>query len=365
MIRFEHIRKEYENATPHKDINGIINDGEVVTIIGPSGTGKSTLLRMINGLETPTSGKIYFNDEEITAQNYDFINLRKKVGMIFQSFNLFNNLSVLDNLVLPQLDVLKIDKKLAKEKAINTLKRVGLENHGEHMPYQLSGGQKQRVAIARTLVMNPEVILFDEPTSALDPTMVLEVENTIKSLKDGKTTMIIVTHDMKFAKDVSDKIFYLDQGEIYEEGTPTEIFDNPQRSRTKAFVSNQKILDILIDASNYDLNQINKVISEYCNNQRLNNKQIYCIQSILEELIIELIISHNKEAMISYSLFYDSKDIEFKIKFNGNKYDPLIDSNNELSKSIINNQIDDYSYQYHDHSELPNSLKFKSKDNIR
>ena len=164
MIRFEHVRKEFANVTPHVDVNLTINDGEVATIIGPSGTGKSTLLRMINGLERPTSGKIFFNDEEITAPGYDFRLLRQKVGMIFQSFNLFNNLSVLDNLVLPQIDILKTDKEAAKNKALTVLKNLGLANHAEHYPHQLSGGQKQRVAIARALVMDPEVLLFDEPT---------------------------------------------------------------------------------------------------------------------------------------------------------------------------------------------------------
>ena len=217
MIRFEHISKVYENATPHKDVNGVINKGDVVTIIGPSGTGKSTLLRMINGLEKPTSGKIYFNNEEITAPGYDLLNLRRKVGMIFQSFNLFNNLSVLDNLVVPQIDILKLDKITSLEKAMDTLKKVGLDRQAGKMPNQLSGGQKQRVAIARALVMNPEVILFDEPTSALDPTMVNEVENTIKWLASNNTTMVIVTHDMKFAREVSTRIFYMDEGEIYEE----------------------------------------------------------------------------------------------------------------------------------------------------
>ena len=360
MIKFEHIRKEYENATPHKDVNGIIHDGEVVTIIGPSGTGKSTLLRMINGLETPTSGKIYFNDEEITAKDYDYINLRKKVGMIFQSFNLFNNLTVLDNLVLPQLDVLKIDTKSAKEKALTTLKQVGLENHSTQMPQQLSGGQKQRVAIARALVMNPEVILFDEPTSALDPTMVQEVENTIKALKDGKTTMVIVTHDMNFAKEVSDRIFYLDNGEIYEEGTPSDIFDHPKRSRTKAFVSNQRIIDIAIHGDDYDINSINNKLKDYCVSQKLNDHLTYNVLSTFEELIVETILTHDPKAFVTLSLFYDGKDIEYKVKYSGEMYNP-IEASESISMAIFKNNIKEYSYQYHDTSANPNSLKFMSK----
>ena len=360
MIRFEHIRKEYPDATPHKDVNGVINNGDVVSIIGPSGTGKSTLLRMINGLEKPTSGKIFINDEEITAKDYDVVELRKRIGMIFQSFNLFNNMTVLDNLVVPQLDVLKIDKQSAKQKALELLKKMGLDKHCNHMPSQLSGGQKQRVAIARALAMKPEIILFDEPTSALDPTMVLEVENTIKWLKESGITMVIVTHDMKFAKDVSNRIFYMDQGEIYEEGSPEDIFDNPKRARTKAFISNQRILDIMIDGSNYDLDKINTSLFDFCSSQRFNSKQIYCVQSVFEELVIENIFAHKKDALVSFSIFNDGQDIEFKTKFNGQEYNPIQDSNS-LSITLLNSLIDNYSFQYHKEAELPNSIKFISK----
>lgn len=359
MIRFEHLRKEYETVTPHKDLNGVINKGDVVTIIGPSGTGKSTLLRMINGLEKPTSGKIYFNDEEITAPDYDVVKLRRKVGMIFQSFNLFNNMTVLDNLVFPQIDILKISKQEAKDKAMKILKKMGLDKHYNQMPSDLSGGQKQRVAIARALVMKPEVLLLDEPTSALDPTMVIEVENTIKWLAENKTTMAIVTHDMKFAKEVSTKIFYIDEGEIYEEGTPDEIFGHPKRGRTIAFMLNQKVLDISIDGNDYNLININNSLADYARTQRLSDRQTYCIESVLEELVVSNIFAHKKDAFVNYSLFNDGERIEFKIKFNGPKYDPL--EEDSLSTIILKNQIDNYSYQYHEGSEFPNSLKFMSK----
>ena len=360
MIRFEHISKAYENATPHKDINGTINKGDVVTIIGPSGTGKSTLLRMINGLEKPTSGKIYFNDEEITAADYDLTKLRRKVGMIFQSFNLFNNMTVLENLITPQMDILKIDRKTAEEKAFDILKKMGLDRHYNHMPVQLSGGQKQRVAIARALVMNPEVILFDEPTSALDPAMVSEVENTIKWLANSGTTMAIVTHDMNFAKEVSNRIFYLDQGEIYEEGSPEEIFDHPKRARTKAFVTNQRVIDILIDSSNYDLKMINDQLNEYIRQQQLDTKLAYSIQSVFDELIVETLLRKIKDVIISLSMFFDGEKVEYKVKFNKDKYDP-VKKDDSLSIAIFKNNISNYSYQYHAKAQLPNSLKFDSK----
>lgn len=237
MIRFEHVSKQYENVTPHKDINGEIHKGDVVTIIGPSGTGKSTLLRMINGLEKPTSGKIYFDGEDITTENYNYPKLRRRVGMIFQSFNLFNNLTVLDNLVVPQMDILHTDKNSARKNAMDILTKMGLNQHYNSMPEQLSGGQKQRVAIARALCMNPEIMLFDEPTSALDPEMVGEVLNVIKELADEDMTMVIVTHEMGFAKDVSDKVVFMDDGVILEEGNPDKIFNHPENERTKQFLS--------------------------------------------------------------------------------------------------------------------------------
>lgn len=360
MIRFEHIRKVYPDATPHRDINGVINDGDIVTIIGPSGTGKSTLLRMINGLERPTSGKIYIDGEDITTIGFDYTKIRRKIGMIFQSFNLFNNLSVLDNLVFPQLDILKIDKKTAKDKAMDILKKMGLDTHCRKDPSQLSGGQKQRVAIARALVMEPEVILFDEPTSALDPAMVGEVENTIKWLAQSNITMVIVTHDMKFAKDVSTRVFYLDEGEIYEEGTPEEVFDHPKRSRTKAFVSNQRLIDILIDGNNYDYEMINNKLIEFGNTQKLDSKLIYNMSLVFEELIVQTVLTHKKDAIVSLSLFFDGEDIEYKVKYNGERYNPL-KQEDSLSITILQNNIDNYSYQFHEGAEKANSLKFTSK----
>ena len=358
MIRFEHVSKAYDNATPHRDVNGVINKGDVVTIIGPSGTGKSTLLRMINGLEKPTSGKVYFNGEEITAEGYDIIKLRRRIGMIFQSFNLFNNLSVLDNLVVPQLDILKIDRNVAREKALEALKKVGLDRHADRMPDQLSGGQKQRVAIARALVMEPEVILFDEPTSALDPTMVNEVENTIKWLAANNTTMVIVTHDMKFAREVSTRIFYMDQGEIYEEGTPEEIFDHPKRSRTKAFIANEKVLDLIVKGDNYDFDKLIANIRDYCRNQKLDDRFSYNMTSIFEELAIQCILSHKKDANIFFSVFFNGEFLEYKVKFDGDRYDPF--SEDSISVRILGSNIKNYSYRYHPQSERPNSLKFNS-----
>ena len=238
IIRIEHLSKSFEDLQVLKDVNLTINRGEVVCIIGSSGSGKSTLLRCINLLETPSSGNIYINNENITDNKVDIDMLRTKMTMVFQQFNLFNNLTILDNCTLAQRKVLKRSKNEANEIALNNLKLVGMADRIDYKPSQISGGQKQRVAIARALSMNPDVILFDEPTSALDPEMVDEVLNVIKELAKSGMTMVIVTHEMNFAREAATRIVYMDEGRIVEEGTPEEVFDNPKNARTKEFLKN-------------------------------------------------------------------------------------------------------------------------------
>ena len=237
LIRIEHLRKEFPDVTPLKDVNLEVNPGEVISIIGPSGTGKTTLLRCINRLEEPTSGKIIIDDEEVTAPKYDLTRIRRKVGMVFQSFNLFSNLNVAENIMTGPVRLLNKTKQEAYDEAMGLLERVGLSEKALNYPDELSNGQKQRIAIMRALAMNPEVMLFDEPTSALDPTMVGEVLQVIKGLAGDGMTMLIVTHEMQFANDVSDRIFYMDEGVIYEEGTPEQIFGSPKKDKTKSFIS--------------------------------------------------------------------------------------------------------------------------------
>ena len=237
LIRIEHLRKEFPDVTPLKDVNLEVRPGEVISIIGPSGTGKTTLLRCINRLEEPTSGKIIIDDEEVTAPKYDLTRIRRKVGMVFQSFNLFSNLNVAENIMAGPVRLLNKTKQKAYDEAMELLERVGLSEKALNYPDELSNGQKQRIAIMRALAMNPEVMLFDEPTSALDPTMVGEVLQVIKGLAGDGMTMLIVTHEMQFANDVSDRILYMDEGVIYEEGTPEQIFGSPQKDKTKSFIS--------------------------------------------------------------------------------------------------------------------------------
>lgn len=236
IIEIEHLKKNFGENEALKDINLTVKKGEVVTIIGSSGSGKSTMLRCINLLEKPTAGKIIYQDQNVLEPGYDLPKYRTHLGMVFQQFNLFNNLNVLDNCTTGQLTVLKRSKSEAEKTALENLEKVGMARFVQAKPAQLSGGQKQRVAIARALSMNPDVLLFDEPTSALDPEMVGEVLKTMKNLAHTGLTMVIVTHEMEFAREVSDRVIFMDKGVIAEEGTAEDIFVHPKEERTKEFL---------------------------------------------------------------------------------------------------------------------------------
>ncbi|MBD9185291.1 MAG: amino acid ABC transporter ATP-binding protein [Clostridiales bacterium] len=237
MFEIKDLRKSFGELEVLKGINTTIRKGEVVVVIGPSGSGKSTFIRCLNLLEMPTGGQIVFEGENITGKGYAAHKHREKVGMVFQQFNLFNNLTVLENITVSQKKVKKTDPKTAEEKARSLLRRVGLEDKADAYPSQLSGGQKQRIAIVRAMAMEPDVMLFDEPTSALDPEMVGEVLSVIQDLAKEGVTMVVVTHEMSFARKVGTRILFMDGGVIAEEGTPQQIFDNPQNDRTKDFLS--------------------------------------------------------------------------------------------------------------------------------
>lgn len=237
MIKVKNLHKKFDELEVLKGIDEHIRPREVVVVIGPSGSGKSTFLRCLNQLETATEGEIYVDDELITDPKCDVNKVRQKMGMVFQQFNLFPHLTILENITLAPVMLKKMTKDQAKEKAMELLKRVGLEEKAEAYPVQLSGGQKQRVAIARALAMNPEIMLFDEPTSALDPEMVGEVLDVMKDLAESGMTMVIVTHEMGFAREVASRVIFMDQGIIMENGTPEEVFTNPKNERTKLFLS--------------------------------------------------------------------------------------------------------------------------------
>ena len=239
LIRVENLKKYYKGEEV-KALDGVtcdIKKGEVVVVIGPSGSGKSTLLRSLNLLEMPTEGKIFFEDIDITDKKTDINVHRQKMGMVFQHFNLFPHMTVLKNMILAPMKLLKKEKAAATEQAMELLKIVGLDDRADAYPNQLSGGQKQRVAIVRALCMEPDVMLFDEPTSALDPEMVGEVLDVMKKLANEGMTMVCVTHEMGFAREVASRVIFMDEGKIIEEGTPEEIFDNPKSERLQSFLA--------------------------------------------------------------------------------------------------------------------------------
>ena len=243
LFEIKGLQKKFGELTVFDGLDETISKGDVVVIIGPSGGGKSTFIRCLNLLEQPTAGTILFEGQDITAKGFDVNRHRQKVGMVFQQFNLFNNLTVLENITISQIKVKGLSKAESETKAMTLLKRVGLDDKAGSYPSQLSGGQKQRIAIVRALAMEPDVLLFDEPTSALDPEMVGEVLQVISDLAKDGITMVVVTHEMGFARKVGTRVLFMDGGQIAEEGTPEQIFEHPQNPRTKEFLS--KVINVI------------------------------------------------------------------------------------------------------------------------
>ena len=335
MIEIRHLRKSFADATPLKDVNADINDGDVIAVIGPSGTGKSTLLRCINLLEKPTSGSIRVNGEEIVDGGYDVSLLRQKIGMVFQSFNLFGHLTAIENIMRPQMDLLGRQKQEAYDRSIELLKQVGLLSLALKYPDEMSGGQKQRVAIARALAMDPDVILFDEPTSALDPAMVAEVEMAIRSLAKAGRTMMIVTHEMRFARSISNRVFYMDQGEIYEEGPTEKVFDHPERELTRRFIRNLKVLEIAIDDFNFDFPSVSSRIIEYCSKNRIAGKMAMRIQLVFEELVYQILLPEMSKADLLFTVEYaETERTDIHIRYGGTPVDPE-QTENELALTLL------------------------------
>lgn len=295
LIQINHLRKEYPNVTPITDISTTIYKGDIISIIGPSGTGKSTFLRCINRLENPTSGQIIVDGDDVTNPKTDLNKVRQKMGMVFQSFNLFSHKRIVENIMMGQVDLLKKTPQEAYERSLELLELVGLKDKALSFPDELSGGQKQRAAIARTLSMDPKIILFDEPTSALDPTMVDEVLLVIKELANRGLTMLIVTHEMNFARNVSNRIFFMNEGVIYEDGTPEQIFENPQKEKTRQFINKLKVCEVKLNPKSYLFSDSFKTLSEFARKNMVPISTLHNLELILEEICITHLLKKASE----------------------------------------------------------------------
>lgn len=310
IIKVEHLCKKFDDDfTVLKDVNAEVHKGEVISIIGPSGTGKSTFLRCLNRLETPTGGSIIVDGVDILSPEADVPFLRRKMGMVFQSFNLFNGMNILENVAFAPIKILGKSRKEAEDKAMELLKMVGMAQKAYADPSELSGGQKQRVAIARALAMDPEIILFDEPTSALDPTMVSEVLGVMRSLAKQGLTMMVVTHEMRFAREVSSRIFYMDEGVIYESGTPDQIFDNPTKEKTRKFINQIREYHFNIESDAYDFYAMMGGAENFCTKYNMSVTDISHIGHCIEEGLTITGATVGVRIRVSYSEKTSEKEV--------------------------------------------------------
>lgn len=363
LTSIHHLHKEFPHSTPLVDINAEIGKGEVISIIGPSGTGKSTLLRCLNLLEKPTSGEILIDGECVTDKKYKPHLLRRRMGMVFQSFNLFAHMTVIENIMAAPITLLGLSRQEAYDRGMALLREVGLADRALRYPDELSGGQRQRVAIARTLAMEPDIILFDEPTSALDPTMVGEVLAVIRNLAKRGLTMMIVTHEMKFAKDVSTRVFYMDEGVIYEEGTPQQIFDHPQREKTRQFIHRLKVLEEYVESRDYDFIGINSHIENFGRRHMMEQRTIREAQVVFEELCAQTILPRLGDDICIYLTLEFSEEAnaaEMFIRYNGPAFDPFADEE-DLSVLLIKNAAADIRLELVDEPPYTNGIRIRLK----
>jgi len=349
MIKIEQLSKHFGNEIVLKNITTEIKKGEVISIIGPSGTGKSTFLRCLNLLEEPSGGKIIIDGTDILSEKKRINQIRQKMGMVFQSFNLFHHLTVLENLTIGPIKLLNKSKSEAEKKALDLLKMVGLADKKYSFTDELSGGQKQRVAIARCLSMDPEIILFDEPTSSLDPTMVSEVLAVMRKLADEGLTMLIVTHEMEFAYDVSNRVFYMDEGIIYEEGSPDEIFNNPQKIKTDLFINRISNFNYAIDSQNYDMYHLNGMINEFSKKHLLTPKTANKLILMIEELLqIYIQQYHQIKAVIKIEFSKKNHSLKIILDYSGEQKNILLTENEEteIGLSILKSYSSEQTYSF-------------------
>lgn len=346
MIQVRNLSKHYGDFVVLRDVNVDIKKGEIISLIGPSGTGKSTFLHCLNLLVKPSGGSITIDGIPLLDKSTDVPKLRQRMGMVFQSFNLFAHLTVLENLTLGPVKLQGKDKDAANRKAMELLKMVGLGEKAQSYPDQLSGGQKQRVAIARCLAMEPEIMLFDEPTSALDPTMVSEVLAVIRRLSKEGMTMIIVTHEMEFARSISSRVFYMDEGVIYEEGPPAQIFDNPRREKTRAFIHRIRSVECHVSSPDYDLYAIQGEMEAFCLKHMFHEKVIQSVMLVIEETLL----LQKDYSDITLNLSYSEKDgsLEFTCENAGPAFNPLDETQavDDIGIKLIHSRCKSVEYNY-------------------
>lgn len=350
MIKVENLCKKYDDFSVLQNVSTEIHKGDVVSIIGPSGCGKSTFMRCLNLLEQPTGGRILIEGQDIMDRKADVNKLRQKMGMVFQSFNLFSHLMIIENIMLGPVNLLKKSRQEAYDEGMQLLDMVGLANKAFNYPDELSGGQKQRVAIARTLAMHPDIVLFDEPTSALDPTMVSEVLAVIRKLASQGMTMMIVTHEMNFAKNVSNRVFYMDEKGIYEEGTPQQIFENPQKPKTKEFIYKIRTCSYVIEDRKFDLYAFNAQIESFLKNQLFDEKRINKVLLVCEEILYHYLFKSFGErfAPVEFILQYSQQKDETVLLFGGELVEEgTLSGAEDVSKAIVNKTIKEIAYKDH------------------
>ncbi len=365
LYHISHLEKNFGTSTPIKDISCDIRKGDVISIIGPSGTGKSTFLNMLNHLIPATNGEILFEGESILASGYDLNKLRRKVGMVFQSFYLFSHLTIVENIMLAQVELLHRSTEDAFMYSMEMLEKVGLAEKALRYPDMLSGGQQQRIAIARQLAMDPEMILFDEPTSALDPTTIGEVLSVIRKLAQSGMTMMIVTHEMKFAKDVANRVFYLDQGVICEEGTPEQIFLNPQKDSTRRFIGHLKALTIIVNGTSFDYPGALTQIETFGHKHVLDNSIIHKMITVIEELGVSILMEHfhgETDAQFDFEYLEAEGKMHLKATYTGSDFDALTQGD-PISTSLIKNAMPGVSCTFAENTGIiEGDLSFNSRN---
>jgi polar amino acid transport system ATP-binding protein len=340
MIKVENLYKSFGGVPVLENVNADVKKGECVSIIGPSGAGKSVFLSCLNALIVPDTGRVFIDGLDIFDKKTDINKLHERVGMVYQNFNLFSHLTVLENITLAPEKIKKIPRTAAIDKARELLNMVSLAAKENAYPQELSGGQKQRIAIARAMAMDPQIVLFDEPTSALDPVMTGEVLAVIRSLAKKGMTMIIVTHEMEFAKEVSDRVFYMDDHSIYETGTPREIFEQPQGKRTKAFISRLKTLELRVESPEFDLLGQMSRIEQFCIKYDIDRRMINRVQMAFEEVSMYLLKNHfgekeKPDILVNIAYTEKEKNIVITISYGGRQEDLFAGMDEDKSLGLL------------------------------